>query len=94
MTIFGQICQKIAKNTKIQFVLKIDLKAKNQFLARFWKAQGLLFRFPGSEMILDPYLPFWLQKHPILPIPDLGSDLPFWLQKGIEKFQNFKINFF
>ena len=84
MTIFGQNSPKSRKNIKIQFAIKIDLKAKNRFLARIWKAQGLLFRLPGSELILDPYLPFWLQKHPILPISDLGSDIPFWLQKGIK----------
>ena len=56
ITIFGQSCQKITKkwkNTKIQFALKIYLKAKNQFLARFWKAPGLLFRFLCLKIFLS-----------------------------------------
>ena len=73
MAIFGQNCQKTQKNIKIQFVLKIDLKAKNQFLARFWKAQGLLFRFLCLKMIFEHFCTQNGKKRPTLPNPDMGD---------------------
>ena len=84
ITIFGQSCQKIAKNTKIQFALKIDLKAKNQFLARFWKARGLLFRFLCLKMILEYFCTKNGKKRPPLQNPIFLVQYRFGSKKALK----------